>query len=283
MCISKNVNYSCWVHKHFEHVQKRRTGLPRLHAPEERCSNRLSLSLSLLEWPGMTRNDHSNQLELSIHPRSWVDSGQWDWGINSHPMLLAEQFPLELPLWLTFLWGSLGVITMPPFLMRFPWSCYYASLSVEFPLELSLCLPFCWGSLGVATMPHFLLSFPWSCHYASLSVEIPLEMPLCFTFYLVSLGVATMPHFLLRFPWSCRYASLSVEFPLELPLCLTFYWGSLGVASMPTFYATVHTDMCLYIRYIIFHSYIYLPHNISNISFHLYLSSYNCKSFSAGS
>ncbi len=29
----------------------------------------------------MTRNDHSNQLELSIGPRSGVDSGQWDWGI----------------------------------------------------------------------------------------------------------------------------------------------------------------------------------------------------------
>ncbi len=81
MCISKNVNYSCWVHKLFEHVQKLRTGLQRLHAWEERCSNRLSLSLSLLEWPGMTRNDHSNQLELSIRPGSGVDSGQWDRGI----------------------------------------------------------------------------------------------------------------------------------------------------------------------------------------------------------
>ncbi len=30
----------------------------------------------------MSRNDHSNQLELSICPRSGVDSGQWDWGIR---------------------------------------------------------------------------------------------------------------------------------------------------------------------------------------------------------
>ncbi len=38
----------------------------------------------------MTRNNHSNQLELSIHPRSGVDSGQWDWGItyNSYPFLI---------------------------------------------------------------------------------------------------------------------------------------------------------------------------------------------------
>ncbi len=66
MRISKNVNYSCWVHKLFEHVQKLRTGLPWL-AWEERSSNRMSLSLSLLEWPGMTRND----LEWSLEP-TWI-------------------------------------------------------------------------------------------------------------------------------------------------------------------------------------------------------------------
>ncbi len=31
----------------------------------------------------MTRNDHSNQLELSIPPRSGVDSGVWDWGMTN--------------------------------------------------------------------------------------------------------------------------------------------------------------------------------------------------------
>ncbi len=80
--LSKNVNYSCWVHKPFEHVQKLRTGLPKIHAREECCSNRLSLSLSLLEWPRITRNDLSNQLEWSIRARSGTYSGQWDWGIT---------------------------------------------------------------------------------------------------------------------------------------------------------------------------------------------------------
>ncbi len=63
--LSKNVNYSCWVHKPFEHVQKLRTGLPKLHAREERCLNGLSLSLSLPEWPGITRNNPLNKLEWS--------------------------------------------------------------------------------------------------------------------------------------------------------------------------------------------------------------------------
>ncbi len=37
----------------------------------------------------MTRNDHSNQLELSIRACSGVDSGQCDWGIRGvmHPAL----------------------------------------------------------------------------------------------------------------------------------------------------------------------------------------------------
>ncbi len=83
----------CWVHKLFEHVQNFRTDLPKLHGPEERCSNLLSLSLSLLEWPRMTRNDHSNKFELSIRPHSGVDSAQWDWGImtiNSNSVLLIR-------------------------------------------------------------------------------------------------------------------------------------------------------------------------------------------------
>ncbi len=74
----------CWVRKLFEHVQNFRTDLPKLHGREEHCSNWLSLSLSLLEWPGMTRNDHPNKLELSIRLHSGVDSAQWDWGINSN-------------------------------------------------------------------------------------------------------------------------------------------------------------------------------------------------------
>ncbi len=73
----------CWVHKLYEHVHKIRTDLPKLHGWEEHCSNWLSLSLSLLEWPGMTRNDHPNKLELSIRPHSGVDSAQWDWGIKN--------------------------------------------------------------------------------------------------------------------------------------------------------------------------------------------------------
>ncbi len=64
----------CWVHELFEHVQKIRTDLPKLHGWEEHCPNWLSLSLSLLEWPGMTRNYHLNKLELAIHPHSGVDS-----------------------------------------------------------------------------------------------------------------------------------------------------------------------------------------------------------------
>ncbi len=102
--LSKNVNYSCWVHKHFEHVQKLRTGLPKLHAREESCSNRLSLSLSLslslLEWPRMTMNDHSNQLEWSIRARSGTDSGQWDWGINVHILLDIQYFLTKLCLFI---------------------------------------------------------------------------------------------------------------------------------------------------------------------------------------
>ncbi len=31
----------------------------------------------------MTRNDHSNKLELSIRPHSGVDLAQWDWGIST--------------------------------------------------------------------------------------------------------------------------------------------------------------------------------------------------------
>ncbi len=82
----------CWVHKLLEHVQNFRTDLPKLHEREEHCSNWLSLSLSLLEWPGMTRNDHPNKLELSIHPHSEVDSAQWDWGISKTPLKLPSLF-----------------------------------------------------------------------------------------------------------------------------------------------------------------------------------------------
>ncbi len=89
--LSKNVNYSCWVHKLFEHVQKLRTGLPKLHTREERCSNRLSLSLSLLERPRMTKNDHSNQLKWSIRARSGTDSEQWDWGIKYNFNVFKEK------------------------------------------------------------------------------------------------------------------------------------------------------------------------------------------------
>ncbi len=83
MHINRNENYSCWVHKYFEHVQNVCTDLLKPHAWEEHCSNRLPLSLSLLEWPGITRNDHLNKLELSIRPHLAVDSAQWDWGIKT--------------------------------------------------------------------------------------------------------------------------------------------------------------------------------------------------------
>ncbi len=81
MRISRNENYSRWVHEIFEHVQNFRTDLPKLHPWEEHCPNALSLSLSLPKWPGMTRNDHPYKLEWSIRPQSAVDSAQWDWGI----------------------------------------------------------------------------------------------------------------------------------------------------------------------------------------------------------
>ncbi len=77
----------CWVYELFEHVQNFGTNLPKLHGREEHCSNWLSLSLSFLEWPRMTRNDHSNKFELSIRPHSGVDSAQWDWGITRWPNL----------------------------------------------------------------------------------------------------------------------------------------------------------------------------------------------------
>ncbi len=79
----------CWIHKLFEQVQNFRTDLPKLHGWEEHCSNWLSLLLSLLEWPGMTRNDHPNKLELSIRPHSGVDSAQWDWGIH-YPVIIID-------------------------------------------------------------------------------------------------------------------------------------------------------------------------------------------------
>ncbi len=31
----------------------------------------------------MTRNDTPDKLEWCIHPRSGVDSAQWDWGITN--------------------------------------------------------------------------------------------------------------------------------------------------------------------------------------------------------
>ncbi len=89
MCISMNENYSHWVHKIFELVQNFRTGLPRLHAREELCSNWLSLSLSLLEWPGMTRNDHPYKLEWSIRPHSAVETGELynTYIVRGHPKI----------------------------------------------------------------------------------------------------------------------------------------------------------------------------------------------------
>ncbi len=91
MRVTTNEKYRAghfWVHKLFEHVQNFRTNLPKLHRREEHCSNWLSLSLSLLEWPRMTRNDHSNKLELSIRPHSEVDSAQWDLGIMSNGQII---------------------------------------------------------------------------------------------------------------------------------------------------------------------------------------------------
>ncbi len=47
----------------------------------------------------MTRNDHSNQLELSIRPCSGVDSGQCDWGItlvHSQPIPSAGKYQHSL-------------------------------------------------------------------------------------------------------------------------------------------------------------------------------------------
>ncbi len=82
MRISRNENYSCWVHKIFEHVQNFRTDLLKLHEREEHCSNWFSLSLSLPEWTRMTRNDPPNKLEWSNSARSAVHSAQWDLGIT---------------------------------------------------------------------------------------------------------------------------------------------------------------------------------------------------------
>ncbi len=74
MRISRNENYSRWVHKSFEHVQNFHADLQKLHALEEHCLNRLSLSLSLPEWPGMIPRTNTNHVELSILGRSAVDS-----------------------------------------------------------------------------------------------------------------------------------------------------------------------------------------------------------------
>ncbi len=74
MCISRNENYSHWVHKFFEHVQNFHADLPKLHAREEQCSNWLSLSLP--EWTRMTRNDPPNKPERSIRDHSAVHSAQ---------------------------------------------------------------------------------------------------------------------------------------------------------------------------------------------------------------
>ncbi len=52
----------------------------------------------------MTRNDHSNQLELSIRPRPGVDLGQWDWGIiisikiKLHSLGMSKDF-LLITMW----------------------------------------------------------------------------------------------------------------------------------------------------------------------------------------
>ncbi len=72
MCITTNEKYSCWVHTIFEHVQ-----------------NWLSLSLSLLEWPGMTRNDHPNKRESSIRPHSAVSLGH-----DNVPLIIKTQSSL---------------------------------------------------------------------------------------------------------------------------------------------------------------------------------------------
>ncbi len=84
MHISRNENYSCWVHEIFEHVQNFHTDLLKLHTREEHCLNwlPLSLSLSLLEWQGIIPRMNTNHVEWSICARSAVDSAQWDLGIT---------------------------------------------------------------------------------------------------------------------------------------------------------------------------------------------------------
>ncbi len=93
MLISKNENYSHLVHKKFEHLQNFRTGLPRLHARKEHCSNPLSLSLSLPEWTRMTRNDRPNKLEWSIHPHSFVGHRRWSMPGQCHPFSHPNMLP----------------------------------------------------------------------------------------------------------------------------------------------------------------------------------------------
>ncbi len=73
MPITTNENYSCWVHKMFEHVQNFHTGLPKLHAREEH----FELIVTVIVIARMTRNDHPNKLESSIR----AHSAQWDLGI----------------------------------------------------------------------------------------------------------------------------------------------------------------------------------------------------------
>ncbi len=90
MRISKNENYSGWVHAIFEHVQNFYTSLPRIHTREEHCLNPLSLSLSLPEWTRKTRNDPPNKLEWSIRPPSGVDLAQWDWGIKENGLICSS-------------------------------------------------------------------------------------------------------------------------------------------------------------------------------------------------
>ncbi len=88
MCISRNENYSRWVHEIFEHVQNFHTNLLKLHAWEEHCLNWLSLWLSLPEWPGMIPRTNTNHVEWSIRARPAVDSAQqWDLGITKESVI----------------------------------------------------------------------------------------------------------------------------------------------------------------------------------------------------
>ncbi len=93
----------CWVQMFFKHVQNFRTDLPKLHGREEHCLN--WLSLSLLEWPGMTRNGQ----EWSPKPTWIVNSSSFSIRFGTVRLGQKEPCSTEKKNHLTLRWRRMGV------------------------------------------------------------------------------------------------------------------------------------------------------------------------------